>query len=232
MLIERLRKHLPDRRTVGQEQAPRVGIKNCVPALESALVQRGVAEPPAADPRHVIEDVETTGEEGQDLHEKPLDLSWIRCIGGQRQSTLPADFLKDRSGFRGCLPRAAADRDQRAFREETSRGRQADPAGPSHDQAGAAMESPGLSHGKEPRGGVVLAELRAAMNQSLIWKMASISTAMPPGKAPMPTALRVPMPASPKTSFMRSEKPLITLGWSPKSGVQLTIPRLLINRTT
>ena len=45
VLIERLRKHLPDRRTVGQEQAPRVGIKNCVPALESALVQRGVAEP-------------------------------------------------------------------------------------------------------------------------------------------------------------------------------------------
>ena len=80
--------------------------------------------------------------------------------------------------------------------------------------------------------GVVFAELRAAKNQSLIWKMASISTAMPPGKAPMPTALRVPMPASPKTSFMRSEKPLITLGWSPKSGVQLTIPRLLISRAT
>ena len=35
----------------------------------------------------------------------------------------------------------------------------------------------------------------------------------------MPTALRVPTPASPKTSFMRSEKPLITLGCSANSGV-------------
>ena len=92
-----------------------------------------------------------------------------------------------------------------AFHEEPSRGRQADAAGPSHDQAGAALKSPGLSHGKEPREGLCSADLGAAKNQSLTWKIASISTAMPPGKAPMPTALRVPMPASPKTSFMRSE---------------------------
>src|SRR5208337_793371 len=118
VLIERLRKHLPDRRTVGQEQAPRVGIKNCVPALESALVQRGVAEPSVADPRHVVEDVETTGEESQDLLEKPLDLSWIRSIGGQRQNALPADVLEDRSDFRNRLLRAAADHDQCAFHEE------------------------------------------------------------------------------------------------------------------
>jgi len=93
-------------------------------------VQRGVAEPSAADPRHVVEDVETTGEESQDLLEKPLDLSWIRSIGGQRQNAFPADVLEDRSGFRDRLLRAAADHDQCAFHEETSRGRQADSAGP------------------------------------------------------------------------------------------------------
>src|SRR5438874_4383770 len=44
-------------------------------------------------------------------------------------------------------------------------------------------------------------------------KMHSISTAMLPGKEPMPTALRAPTPASsPKTSAINSETPLITSG--------------------
>jgi hypothetical protein len=44
-------------------------------------------------------------------------------------------------------------------------------------------------------------------------KMHSISTAMLPGRALWPTALRVPTPASsPNTSRISSEKPLITWG--------------------
>src|SRR5262245_57785547 len=63
--------------------------------------------------------------------------------------------------------------------------------------------------------------------------MHSTSTAMLPGSEPMPTALRAPTPASsPKTSAISSEKPLITCGWSLKSGVQLTMPSVLTNRLT
>jgi len=69
MVIKRLRKHLLDCGAVGQEQAPRVGIENRVPALDRSFVQRGVAEPPPADPRHVVENVDTTGEECQCLPE-------------------------------------------------------------------------------------------------------------------------------------------------------------------
>ncbi len=36
-------------------------------------------------------------------------------------------------------------------------------------------------------------------------KMASISTAMPPGREFVPNALRAPMPSSPNTSFISSE---------------------------
>ena len=49
----------------------------------------------------------------------------------------------------------------------------------------------------------------------------------------MPTALRAPLPRSaPKTSTMRSLKPLTTWGCCPKSGVAFTIPSTLTNRST
>ena len=65
----------------------------------------------------------------------------------------------------------------------------------------------------------VSSSTRRELRQSLTWKIASISTAISPGSEPMPTALRAPLPGSPKTSTIRSEKPLMTLGWSTKSGV-------------
>ena len=40
----------------------------------------------------------------------------------------------------------------------------------------------------------------------------------------MPTAARVCFPLSPKTSTIKSEQPLTTLGWSVKFGAALTIP--------
>jgi hypothetical protein len=115
--------------------APRL-VRNRLRALASRIMSQpsrvhscSAASPKsAALPRRVVEDVETTGEEGQDLLEKPLDLSWIRSIGGQHQNAFPADVLEHRSGFRNRLLRAAADHDHCAFHEETSRGRQADSA--------------------------------------------------------------------------------------------------------
>ena len=48
----------------------------------------------------------------------------------------------------------------------------------------------------------------------------------------MPTADRACRPASPKISTMRSEKPLITFGWSVKSSAHCTMPRTLTTRFT
>ena len=51
------------------------------------------------------------------------------------------------------------------------------------------------------------------------WGTPSISTEIPIGSAPMPTAERPCFPlSSPKISTSRSEAPLATCGWSPKSG--------------
>ena len=54
--------------------------------------------------------------------------------------------------------------------------------------------------------------------------IAVISTEMFIGSVPMPTAARAWRPASPNTSTIRSEQPLITFGWSPKPGIALTMP--------
>ncbi len=55
---------------------------------------------------------------------------------------------------------------------------------------------------------------------------------MPPGRVCADTALRAPTPASsPNTSFISSENPLITFGWSVKSGVELTKPVSFTTRT-
>src|SRR5439155_15123406 len=61
----------------------------------------------------------------------------------------------------------------------------------------------------------------------------SISTGMPIGSSAMPTAERACRPiASPKTSTMRSENPLITRGWSPKPSAEFTMPSTLTTRLT
>src|SRR2546428_330792 len=61
----------------------------------------------------------------------------------------------------------------------------------------------------------------------------SISTGMPIGSSAMPTAERACLPiASPKTSTIRSEKPLITFGWSPKPSAEFTMPRTFTTRLT
>jgi len=53
------------------------------------------------------------------------------------------------------------------------------------------------------------------------------------GSEARPTAERACLPiVSPKTSTMRSEKPLMTLGGSGKSSVQLTMPRTFTTRLT
>jgi len=48
----------------------------------------------------------------------------------------------------------------------------------------------------------------------------------------MPTAERAWRPLSPNTSTMRSEKPLMTLGCSPKLSTAFTIPSTLTTRLT
>ena len=60
--------------------------------------------------------------------------------------------------------------------------------------------------------------------QPVTWKIASISTATPRGRAGALTAARAWRPASPKTSTIRSEQPLMTSGWSVKPGVEFTKP--------
>src|SRR5262245_7532347 len=68
--------------------------------------------------------------------------------------------------------------------------------------------------------------------QSVTSMIASISTGMPLGSDPIPTAERACRPFSPNTSINRSEQPLMTNGWSSKSVVALTIPRTLTTRLT
>ncbi len=48
----------------------------------------------------------------------------------------------------------------------------------------------------------------------------------------MPTAERACRPFSPNTSTIRSEKPLMTLGWSPKLSTAFTMPRTFTTRFT
>src|SRR5581483_11717429 len=62
--------------------------------------------------------------------------------------------------------------------------------------------------------------------------MHSISTGMPIGRDPMPTAERACLPRSPNTSTKRSEQPLITFGWSSNSGTALTMPSSFTTRRT
>ena len=85
MIVERLREHLPDRGTVGQEKAPRVGVQNGVPSLDRALVELRVAESPTADPGHMKQNVQPPREERQGLLEKPLDLSRLGRVGDDDQ---------------------------------------------------------------------------------------------------------------------------------------------------
>src|SRR5215813_2766703 len=63
-------------------------------------------------------------------------------------------------------------------------------------------------------------------------RIISISTGMPLGSSAIPTAERAWRPCSPKTSTMRSEKPLMTLGCSPKPSAELTMPSTLTMRLT
>ena len=65
---------------------------------------------------------------------------------------------------------------------------------------------------------------KAAGDNRSIWKIASISTATPRGRAAALTAARAWRPLSPNTSTIRSEQPLTTSGWSVKSGVDATKP--------
>src|SRR5205085_6325010 len=67
---------------------------------------------------------------------------------------------------------------------------------------------------------------------SAISTMHSISTGMPIGSEPMPTAERACLPRSPNTSTNRSEQPLITFGWSWNSAVALTMPSSFTTRAT
>src|SRR6185503_12318535 len=62
--------------------------------------------------------------------------------------------------------------------------------------------------------------------------MHSISTGMPIGSEPMPTAERACLPLSPSTSTNRSEQPLITFGWSVNSGTAFTMPSTFTTRFT
>ena len=63
-------------------------------------------------------------------------------------------------------------------------------------------------------------------------KTASISTATPNGKDGAPTANLACLPCSPSAATIRSEAPLMILGWSVKSGVQFTKPPSLTQRST
>src|SRR6266850_2576682 len=61
----------------------------------------------------------------------------------------------------------------------------------------------------------------------------SISTGMFTGSPAIPTAERACLPmASPNTSTIRSEKPLITFGCSPKPSAEFTMPSTLTTRRT
>src|SRR5690606_35728499 len=86
-----------------------------------------------------------------------------------------------------------------------------------------------MEEGRRQRNGAGWGAARGGHHAT--WNTASISTATPSGRAGAETAARAWRPASPKTATMRSEQPLITLGWSVKSGVEFTKPPSFTTRT-
>src|SRR5262249_19506997 len=68
-----LAEKMPDRVTVGEKNALQISVEGGLPAVVGAFVQRPVAVAPTADPRDVVEHVETT-EEGQGFGEQAFDL--------------------------------------------------------------------------------------------------------------------------------------------------------------
>src|SRR4030095_12426036 len=62
-------------------------------------------------------------------------------------------------------------------------------------------------------------------------RIISIWPGVPAASEPMPTAERACRPFSPKTSTIRSEKPLITFGCSVKLSTALTMPSTLTTRS-
>src|SRR5207237_3533324 len=118
----------------------------------------------------------------------------------------------------------------RAGRRSHHRGRPA-PAGPVVGRGRKLTH--GRTGGVSPRWQATHRGLTPPVRLYSTSKMHSISTAMPPGRVWAETALRAPPPASPpNTSFISSENPLITFGWSVNSAVQLTHPSVLTSRLT
>src|SRR5213079_899118 len=148
-------------------------------------------------------------EESQDFRLAEAQLDRVLRDGAERR-----ELLQRRAANLGRSPRHD---EAHPLLEEPTRSGQAHPAGPPHDQACAAVEPAGTLHGRTPlrtrrvdgterssagttqrstgRGIGGLRRDRPAPPllrplQFFTWKMASISTAMPLGSAPMPTALR------------------------------------------
>src|SRR5439155_1520846 len=105
--------------------------------------------------------------------------------------------------------------------------------------ATAAMNRPGsatpLMRPRMPRN-VSEITVTARSSSTVIYSTStiiSISTGICIGSEPMPTAERACLPiCSPNTSTMRSEKPFMTLGCSPKSSVAFTMPSTFTMRLT
>src|SRR5207247_7231232 len=102
-----------------------------------------------------------------------------------------------------------------------------------HEQAGQRDAGDDAEDGQERErdggGERVAQDLHRHSTSTII----SISTGICSGSEPMPTAERACLPmVSPKTSTIRSEKPLITFGCSPNSSVQFTMPSTLTMRLT
>src|SRR6185503_16133506 len=112
--------------------------------------------------------------------------------------------------------------------------------------AGAALEArapQGLQQGRQARGAcrhprvdrgaeVLPQDRHDHLDSYSTSTMHSISTGMPIGSEPMPTAERACLPASPNTCTKRSEQPLMTLGCSENSGVAFTMPSSFTTRFT
>ena len=129
---------------------------------------------------------------GRDLPRAWRDLSAARRADGRLR---PRSFSRRRRRGHRARPRLARRRSpaRRICAERRSRPRR-----------------PHLSRYR--RGDDAAVRLSAASSQDRIRRMASISTMMPLGSEPMPTAERAWRPASPSVSTKRSEQPLITLG--------------------
>src|SRR5262249_41882870 len=118
-------------------------------------------------------------------------------------------------------------------------------SGEGDDEAEAGQARGACRHLRVDRGAEVLPQVR---NDDLVFSflllfrkffqeettstIASISTGIPIGSEPMPTAERACLPASPSTSTKRSEQPLMTLGWSANSGTAFTMPSTFTTRFT